>query len=51
MARILIDKVGSVIDWLEHLFDKWLRCAHKEQKKKNKIPVKISPLQIIKSLT
>lgn len=51
LTTTLIDKVGTIKKWILRVFDSWGRLAQKEQKKKNKIPLKYSPLQIIKTLT
>jgi hypothetical protein len=51
LIRTLIDNVSEIKDWIVQLFDKWSRFAQKEQKEKNKIPLKTSSLQMIKRLT
>jgi hypothetical protein len=51
LIRTLIDNVSEIKDWIVQLFDRWSRFSQKEQKEKNKIPLKTSSLQMIKRLT
>jgi hypothetical protein len=50
LGTIILYQVGTIKEWLYSLFQQWQIYSKKEHKKKNKVPIKPSPLKVLKSV-